>query len=168
MKMGDIGVTQTSSIMNYFQREKSPVATKTDTFTKDKKIVKSPILVDLKEDALGIAIGKKKTQNYGVQCHMILLVKRRVLTFNGLNKLSLVGTQLPEKYKENFDVLNECPYLELQGAFARTSKLFLYFTGSCIPTNKSLFILLDYLHWHRQWFNHLIQLSSHSIRWALN
>ena len=62
MKMGDIGVTQTSSIMNYFQREKSPVATKTDTFTKDKKIVKSPILVDLKEDALGIAIGKKKKQ----------------------------------------------------------------------------------------------------------
>ena len=71
MKMGDIGVTQTSSIMNYFQREKSPVATKTDTLTKDKKIVKSPILVDLKEDALGIAIGKKKTQNYGVQCPVL-------------------------------------------------------------------------------------------------
>jgi hypothetical protein len=27
----------------------------------------------------------------------------------GINKLSLVGMQLPEKYKENFDVLSEDP-----------------------------------------------------------
>ena len=26
-----------------------------------------------------------------------------------LNKLSLVGMQLPEKYKENFDILSEGP-----------------------------------------------------------
>ena len=26
-----------------------------------------------------------------------------------MNKLSLVGMQLPEKYKENFDVSSECP-----------------------------------------------------------
>jgi hypothetical protein len=33
-----------------------------------------------------------------------------------------------------------------------TSKFHLYFSGSCIPTNESLFILLAlvYLHWHRQ------------------
>ena len=28
---------------------------------------------------------------------------------NDMNKLSLVGMQLPEKYKENFDVLSEGP-----------------------------------------------------------
>jgi hypothetical protein len=49
----------------------------------------------------------------------------------------LAGMQLPEKYKDNFD-----PSLE-------TSKLFLYFSGSCIPANESVFILLAlYLHWH--------------------
>jgi hypothetical protein len=46
---------------------------------------------------------------------------------NNINKLSLVGMQLPEKYKENFD---EGPSLE-------TSKFSLYFSDSCIPTNES-------------------------------
>jgi hypothetical protein len=54
-----------------------------------------------------------------------------------MNKLSLVGMKLPEKYKENFDVSNEGPSLE-------TSKYSLYFPGSCIPTNESLFIQLEY------------------------
>ena len=47
-----------------------------------------------------------------------------------MNKLSLVGMQLPEKYKENFDISSEGP-----------SSDSLYFSGSCIPTNESLFIV---------------------------
>jgi ribulose 1,5-bisphosphate carboxylase large subunit-like protein len=62
---------------------------------------------------------------------------------NQMNKLSLVGMQLPEQYKENFDVSSEGPssgvtivsYDSLQ-----TSKFSLYFTSSCIPTNNGLFI----------------------------
>jgi hypothetical protein len=46
-----------------------------------------------------------------------------------MNKLSLVGMQLPEKYKENFE---RKP--------AKTSKFFLYFP--VVSTNESLFILL--------------------------
>ena len=53
-----------------------------------------------------------------------------------MNKLSLVGMQLPEKYKENFD---EGPSLE-------TSKFSSYLSGSCIPTNESLSIFSTFLH----------------------
>ena len=49
-----------------------------------------------------------------------------------IDKLSLVGLKQPDKYKENFDVSSEGP----------SSKLSLYFSGSCIPTKESLFILL--------------------------
>jgi hypothetical protein len=46
--------------------------------------------------------------------HNILSGKRGTRTpikycLINLNKLSLVGMQLPEKYKENFDVSSECP-----------------------------------------------------------
>jgi hypothetical protein len=61
-----------------------------------------------------------------------------------MNKLSLVGMQLAEKYKENFDVSSEGPS---SGVTSQNSPYI--FSGSCIPTNESLFILLP-LHWHRQ------------------
>ena len=48
-------MTQTSSIMNYFQRQKSPVTS--DTMRKDEKTAESPISIDLKEDAL--VVGRK-------------------------------------------------------------------------------------------------------------
>ena len=42
-----------------------------------------------------------------------------------------------------------CNYLPFE-----TSKFFLYFSGTCIPTNESLIILLAvYLHWYRQFNN---------------
>ena len=50
-----------------------------------------------------------------------------------MKKLSLVGMQLPEKCKENFDVSSEGP------SSGVTSSVI---SGSCIPTNESLFILL--------------------------
>jgi hypothetical protein len=61
-----------------------------------------------------------------------------------MNKLSLVGMQIPEKYKENFDVSSEGPSSGItnQGPSLETSKFSLYFSGSCIPTNEILFILL--------------------------
>jgi hypothetical protein len=63
-----------------------------------------------------------------------------------MNKLSLVGMQLPGKYKENFDVSSERPssrVTEYQEGPSRleASKFSLYFSGSCIPTNESLFLL---------------------------
>ena len=57
--------------------------------------------------------------------------------------------KLPEKYKENFDVSSlEGPWsgvtsvLETpdEGPSLETSKFSLYSSGSCIPTNESLFI----------------------------
>ena len=53
-----------------------------------------------------------------------------------MNKLSLVGMQLPGIYKENFDVSNESPD---EGSSLETSKFSLYFSGSCIPTYEILF-----------------------------
>ena len=50
------------------------------------------------------------------------------------NKLSLVGMQLPEKYKEKFDVSSEGHRLTC----FETSNFSLYFSGSCIPTSESL------------------------------
>jgi hypothetical protein len=56
-----------------------------------------------------------------------------------MNKLSLVGMQLPEKYKENFDASSEGPssgvtdvwnYLTPdEGPSLETSKCSLYFSG---------------------------------------
>ena len=67
---------------------------------------------------------------------------------NNVNKLSLVGMQLPEKYKENFDVSSEglssgvkletSLVIPHEGSSVETSKFSLYFSGSCIPTNESL------------------------------
>ena len=54
-----------------------------------------------------------------------------------INKLSLVGMQLLEKYKENFDVSSKGPGLNS----LETSKLSSYFSGSCMSTNESLLIL---------------------------
>ena len=50
-----------------------------------------------------------------------------------MNKLSLVGMQLPQKYKENFDVSSEGPWSGVtsqtpdQGPSLETSKFSLYF-----------------------------------------
>ena len=64
-----------------------------------------------------------------------------------MNKLSLVRMQLPVKYKENFDVSSEAEgpssgrlVTPDEGPSLETSKFSLYFTGSCIPTNESLFV----------------------------
>ena len=51
---------------------------------------------------------------------------------NNMNKLSLVGMQLPEKYKENFDVSSEGPSSGVtsnfrQKAFARNVEFLLIF-----------------------------------------
>jgi hypothetical protein len=92
-----------------------------------------------------------------------------------MNKLSLVGMQLPEKYKENFDVSNEDegppdegppdegppdegppdegppdegPPDEGppdEGPSLKTSKFSLYFSSSCIPNNESLLYNLSML-----------------------
>ena len=51
---------------------------------------------------------------------------------------SLVGMQLPEKYKENFDVTSEGP----SSGITQNVKILLIFSGSCIDTNESLFKLL--------------------------
>jgi hypothetical protein len=75
---------------------------------------------------------------------MVRSVCTSVGSANNINKLSLVGMQLPEKYKENFDVSREGPSSGVtysrRRAFARKSKFSLYFSGSCIPTNESLLI----------------------------
>jgi hypothetical protein len=61
--------------------------------------------------------------------------------------------QRPEKYKENFDVSSEDPSCGITSEVSsltpdempslETAKFSLiYFSGSCIPTNESLFTLL--------------------------
>jgi hypothetical protein len=61
-----------------------------------------------------------------------------------MNKLSLVGIQLPERYKENSTLIERRPfvwsYSEDEGPSLETSKFSLYFSGSFIPTNESLFM----------------------------
>ena len=37
-----------------------------------------------------------------------------------------------------------------EGPSLKTSKFFLYFSGSCIPINRQLSSYRRYLHWHRQ------------------
>ena len=45
-----------------------------------------------------------------------------------MNKLSLVGIQLPEKYKENFDVSSEAPSSGVTGrAFGRNDEILLIY-----------------------------------------
>jgi hypothetical protein len=62
-----------------------------------------------------------------------------------MNKLSLVGMQISEKYKENFDVSSEGPSSELldEGPSLEASKFSLYFSRSCIPSNESFPNSLD-------------------------
>ena len=62
-----------------------------------------------------------------------------------MNKLSLVGMQLPEKYIRRISTFRaKALRLELdEGPLLETSE-FLYFSGSCIPTNESLFKYLVY------------------------
>jgi hypothetical protein len=54
-----------------------------------------------------------------------------------LTKLRLTEMQLPEKYKETFDVAGEGPssVSEEKGPSLETSKFSLYSSGSCIPIN---------------------------------
>jgi hypothetical protein len=54
----------------------------------------------------------------------------------------MAGMQLPEKYKENFDVVREGASSGVtsqvtpdEGPWLEMLKFFLYFSGSCIPTN---------------------------------
>ena len=62
----------------------------------------------------------------------------------------MVGMQLPEKYKENFDFWSEGPSFGVtvtpdegppvtrdEGPSFEMLKFSLYFSGSCIPTNKT-------------------------------
>ena len=68
--------------------------------------------------------------------------------------------QLPEKYKENFDVLCEGPLSGVtvtpdEGPSLETSKFSLYFSASCIPTNESLFL---------QYSTHVIDLCLFKVR----
>jgi hypothetical protein len=50
------------------------------------------------------------------------------------NKRWLTEMQRPEKYKEKFDVGY---YLPEEGPSLETSKISLYFSGSCIPAHRS-------------------------------
>ena len=54
----------------------------------------------------------------------------------------LIGIQLPEKYKENFDVPSEAlspsGLPEPEGPSLETSKISLHCSGSCIPINLQL------------------------------
>ena len=52
------------------------------------------------------------------------------------------GMQLPEKYKENFDVSSEGPPSGVTPSLEFLEIILMYFWYSCIPTNESLFILL--------------------------
>ena len=58
-----------------------------------------------------------------------------------MNKLSLVGMQLPEKYNirriSTRDSLTSLVTRD-EGPSVETSKFSLYFSGRCIPTNESL------------------------------
>ena len=58
-----------------------------------------------------------------------------------MNKHSLVGMQLPEKYKENFDVSSEGPLSGVTSPL-ETSKFSLYVSGSFISSNESVFIII--------------------------
>jgi hypothetical protein len=53
-----------------------------------------------------------------------------------MNKLSLVGMQLYENIRR---ISTRLVTADERSSF-ETSKFSLYFSGSCIPTNKSLFI----------------------------
>ena len=69
-----------------------------------------------------------------------------------MNKLSLVGMQLPEKYKENFDVSSDKALrLELRRAFTRNSPLYIFQGVASLPTkacsfkNGTFYLLLPIL-----------------------
>ena len=73
----------------------------------------------------------------GITVYQLILNRvcaSRVGNANNMNKLSLVGMQLPEKYKENFDVSSELrPFVTPdEGPSLETWKFSLYFSGSCI------------------------------------
>jgi hypothetical protein len=59
-----------------------------------------------------------------------------------MSKLSLVGMQLPEKYKENFNVSSDglsSAVTPDEGPSLETSKFSLNFSDICIPTNYESF-----------------------------
>ena len=68
-----------------------------------------------------------------------------------LNKLSLVGMQLSEKYEENFDVSSEGP--SSGGNFARNDEILLLYFRQLHPYQRKLVHIntgTTYIHWHRQ------------------
>jgi hypothetical protein len=68
----------------------------------------------------------------------------------------MIGMQLPEKYKENFDVSSEGPTSGVwpvtpdQGPLLETSKFSLYFQVVASLATKACSYYCHYLHWHRQ------------------
>jgi hypothetical protein len=64
-------------------------------------------------------------------------------------KLSLVGMQLPEKYKENLDVSSEALRLELRRrALKRQNSPYIFQVVASLPT-KACSLDWHYLHWQR-------------------
>jgi hypothetical protein len=53
-----------------------------------------------------------------------------------------------------------------EGPSLETSKFSLYFSGSCIPSNKRLLLLTLYLHWHRQ-FNITVWYMFAEVNWEI-
>ena len=74
---------------------------------------------------------------------MSIKIFRKHLASTIKTTLSLVGMQLPEKYKDKFDVPSEVEgNFPTRRAFARNVEVRLvYFSGSCIPTNESFVII---------------------------
>ena len=75
------------------------------------------------------------SQNFSDEDTMIVCVS--VDSANKMNKISLVGMQLPQKYKENFDVSSEGPssgvtrrYVEILSFFRLVASLHILVHGS--------------------------------------
>jgi hypothetical protein len=78
----------------------------------------------------------------------------------------LVGIQLPEKYKENFDVSSEGPSSRVTSKVLvapdewpslETSKFSLYFSGSCTLPTKAWFIKFSF---------YIIRVKLHSGKYS--
>ena len=86
--------------------------------------------------------------------HMLalyLLVSYRSTSTVYMNKLSLVGMQLPEKYKENFDVSSEGPSSGVTKGLRskRRNSPYIFQVVASLPT-KACSYYWHYLHWHKQ------------------
>jgi hypothetical protein len=74
-------------------------------------------------------------------------------------------TTVPEKYKQNVDVLSSVSWsgsYSSQRASFETSKILLVFSGSCISLNPQLFCYRRYLYLHRMFETYARILKAHS------